>query len=101
MSQRNVRSSSSGPSDHDGSKAAGAKKPTAAQLKWLARGLAQAGGKLPLFDDEGRSVPAATIRACMAAGWAEPWFSNPIKPDWLVCRLTDAGRKAVLSASGK
>jgi hypothetical protein len=36
----------------------------------------------------------------MAAGWAEPWFSNPIKPDWLVCRLTEAGRAAVLSASG-
>jgi hypothetical protein len=25
-------------------------------------------------------------------GWAEPWFSNPLKPDWLVCKLTDTGR---------
>lgn len=101
MSQRNVRSSSVGPADSAGPEAAGAKKPSAAQLKWLARGLTQAGGKLPLFDDEGRTIPPATIRACMAAGWAEPWFSNPIKPDWLVCRLTEAGRKAVLAASGK
>ncbi|WP_293723877.1 hypothetical protein [Stappia sp.] len=36
-----------------------------------------------------------TVRSCVAAGWAEPWFSNPIKPDWLVCRLTEKGREAV------
>jgi len=35
------------------------------------------------------------IRRCLAAGWAEPWFENPIKPDWLVCKLTEAGRIAV------
>ncbi|WP_349357581.1 hypothetical protein [Stappia sp.] len=69
--------------------------PSKAQAAWLARGLDQAGGKLPLFDPEGRRVPEKTIRACLAAGWAEPWFSNPIKPDWLVCRLTDAGRSAL------
>lgn len=100
MSERNARSSRRGAAGPSGPEAPGAKRPSAAQLKWLARGLTQAGGKLPLFDDEGRSVPASTIKACMAAGWAEPWFSNPIKPDWLVCRLTDAGRAAVLSASG-
>ncbi len=71
------------------------KKPTRAQAAWLARGLSQAGGKLPLFDADGRRISEKTIRACMAAGWAEPWFSNPIKPDWLVCRLTDAGRAVV------
>jgi hypothetical protein len=75
------------------------RKPTRAQAAWLARGLSQAGGKLPLFDGDGRRVSEKTIRACMAAGWAEPWFSNPIKPDWLVCRLTDAGR-AVVSKQG-
>ncbi len=66
--------------------------PTDVQKAWLARGLAQPGGKLPLFDDAGRRIDARTIRACIDQGWAEPWFSNPLKPDWLVCRLTDSGR---------
>ena len=51
----------------------------------------------PLFDEEGQEVDARTVRACIAFGWAEPWFANPLKPDWLVCKLTDAGR-AVLAA---
>lgn len=63
---------------------------TAVQKRWLQKGLEQPGGKLPLFDENGRGIPARTIRACIDAGWAEPWFSNPIKPDWLVCRLTPA-----------
>jgi len=66
--------------------------PTEVQLQWLRRGLGQPGGKLPLFDAQGRKVPPHTIRACIDAGWAEPWFKNPVKPDWLVCRLTDDGR---------
>jgi hypothetical protein len=70
-------------------------KPTEAQRRYLARGLAQAGGKLPLFDEHGREYDARTIRACIRAGWAEPWFANPMKPDWLVCKLTDAGRAAL------
>ncbi len=69
-------------------------RPTEAQRRWLARGLEQPGGKLPLFDETGRRVDPRTIRKCVAAGWAEPWFSNPVKPDWLVCKLTYAGRKA-------
>jgi hypothetical protein len=73
---------------------------TAAQKRWLQKGLEQAGGKLPLFDDNGREIPARTIRSCIDAGWAEPWFSNPIKPDWLVCKLTPAAIKA-LTASQK
>lgn len=73
--------------------------PTAAQKRWLQKGLDQAGGKLPLFDDEGRQIPARTIRSCVAAGWAEPWFSNPIKPDWLVCKLTAAGAKVAGASS--
>lgn len=81
----------------DTSKAA---SPSAVQKRWLSKGLDQAGGKLPLFDDVGREVSPRTIRACIAAGWAEPWFSNPIKPDWLVCKLTAKGMK-VLSATGK
>ncbi|PVB59302.1 hypothetical protein DCO57_23025 [Labrenzia sp. 011] len=71
---------------------------TAAQKRWLLKGLDQPGGKLPLFDSSGREIPARTIRACIDAGWAEPWFSNPIKPDWLVCKLTPAAID-VLSAS--
>ena len=69
--------------------------PTPAQRAWLARGLDQPGGKLPLFDDNGRRVDPRTIRRCIDAGWAEPWFRNPVKPDWLVCKLTAAGRALV------
>ena len=54
----------------------------------------QAGGKLPLFDLDGQDVDAAIVRRCVERGWAEPWFNNPLKPDWLVCKLTDAGRRA-------
>jgi hypothetical protein len=70
---------------------------SAVQRAWLRRGLAQAGGKLPLFDANGRRVDPRTIRSCIENGWAEPWFHNPLKPDWLVCRLTDAGRVAAES----
>jgi hypothetical protein len=35
------------------------------------------------------------VRACIAHGWAEPWFGNPLKPDWLVCKLTEKGRRAL------
>jgi hypothetical protein len=24
-----------------------------------------------------------------------PWVQNPIKPDWLVCRLTEAGYRVL------
>ena len=66
--------------------------PTDVQKAWLVRGLTQPGGKLPLFDDAGKRIDTRTIRACIDQGWAEPWFANPLKPDWLVCRLTDSGR---------
>ena len=67
-------------------------RPSTAQRRWLERGLDQAGGKLPLFDEEGRDIDPRTIKSCIRNGWAEPWIANPIKPDWLVCRLTPAGR---------
>lgn len=67
-------------------------RPTPTQLAWLRRGLEQPGGKLPLFDANGKRVSERTVRACIAQGWAEPWFENPIKPDWLVCKLTETGR---------
>jgi hypothetical protein len=71
------------------------KLPTAAQRAWLKRGLDQAGGKLPLFDLKGQRVDPRTIRSCIENGWAEPWFHNPLKPDWLVCKLTPSGRVIV------
>ena len=58
----------------------------------MRRGLEQAGGKLPLFDRNGQRVSERTVRSCIDKGWAEPWFANPLKPDWLVCKITDAGR---------
>jgi hypothetical protein len=72
--------------------------PTLPELLYLRRGLTQAGGKLPLFDLDGQSVPTAVVQRCLRLGWAQPWFRNPLKPDWLVCRLTDAGRRLVMKA---
>ncbi|BBF91816.1 hypothetical protein [Blastochloris tepida] len=72
-----------------------APRPTEAQRRYLMRGLGQAGGKLPLFDADGREVPHKTIEACIAHGWAERWIANPVKPDWLVCRLTAAGYRVL------
>jgi len=69
--------------------------PTRAQEKWLVRGLSQAGGKLPLFDENGKRISERTVRSCLAKGWAEPWFENPIKPNWLICKLTETGRHLV------
>ena len=70
-------------------------KPSKTQSEWLSRAITQPGGKLPLFDKYGQKIGESTVRSCIEKGWAEPWFSNPIKPDWLVCKITDAGRKAV------
>ena len=67
-------------------------KPSHTQIKWLLRGLEQSGGKLPLFDSLGQRISSQTINSCLKQGWVEPWFKNPIKPDWLVCKLTKAGR---------
>ena len=81
------------PCKHDDSADAVESRASAAQKDWLRRGLDQPGGKLPLFDRDGQRMHPGTVRACMQRGWAEPWFDNPLKPDWLVCKLTDAGRR--------
>ncbi len=73
----------------------GVSKLSAAQRDWLLRGLSQPGGKLPLFNRDGQKISDRTIKSCIRQGWAEPWFENPIKPDWLVCKLTDSGRRAL------
>jgi hypothetical protein len=57
--------------------------------------LDQPGGKLPIFDREGQRIDRKTIESCLERGWAEPWFANPIKPDWLICRLTRTGYEAI------
>lgn len=75
-------------------------RPTAAQAAYLRRGLGETGGKLPLFDRDGQRYRAQTIRTCITQGWAKPWFSNSIIPDWLVCRLTKAGRAVVAEVPG-
>ncbi len=69
--------------------------PTPAQRRYLKRGLNQPGGKLPLFDMDGQQIKDQTIRSCIKKGWCKPWGRNPIKPDWLVCKLTPAGRKVI------
>lgn len=79
------------PSGHHEDTNKAAVRPTVPQRRYLERGLDQPGGKLPLFDCDGREVPIKTIEACLAHGWAESWTRNPIKPEWLVCRLTPAG----------
>jgi hypothetical protein len=75
-------------------------RPSEAQRRYLERGLVQPGGKLPLFDADGREVPRKTIESCVAHGWAAPWFDNPLKSDWLVCRLTPEGYAVLGLAKG-
>lgn len=70
-------------------------RPSRAQKAWLRRGLDQPGGKLPLFNRDGQEYSSRTIKSCIEQGWAEPWFNNPLKPDWLVCKLTESGRLIV------
>lgn len=72
--------------------------PTTAQRGYLARGLTEPGGKLPLFDRKGREIARKTVESCLARGWAEPWFDNPLKPDWIVCRLTEDGYRILGAA---
>lgn len=69
--------------------------PSAAQRRYLERGLREPGGKLPLFDRNGREIDPRTVRSCIERGWAAPWFDNPLKPDWLICKLTPAGFAAL------
>lgn len=71
----------------------GGNSPSLHEVLYLRRGLTQPGGKLPLFDLDGQAVDPRMVRHCLALGWAEPWFNNPLKPDWLVCKLTEHGRR--------
>jgi hypothetical protein len=53
-------------------------RPSEAQRRYLERGLIEPGGKLPLFDRDGQEIPHRTVETCIAHGWAEPWFENPL-----------------------
>ena len=88
---RVLSAKSDSPARHDANTNTAGVRPSVAQRRYLERGLEQPGGKLPLFDRDGREVPRKTVESCITHGWAEPWSRNPIKPDWLVCRLTAAG----------
>jgi hypothetical protein len=72
-------------------------QPSLPELFYLRRGLSQPGGKLPLFDLDGQVIAPEVVQACLDKGWAEPWFNNPLKPDWLVCKLSEAGRRLAAS----
>ena len=69
-----------------------AAKLSASERAYLSAGLKQPGGKLPLFDNRGQEIEPSLIKACIKKGLAERWFANPLKPEWLVCRLTETGR---------
>lgn len=71
-------------------------QPSEEQRRWLRMGLHQAGGKLPLYDEQGNRISHAVITSCEQAGWAEPWAANPTRSKWQVCRLTEAGRNGLL-----
>ena len=71
------------------------RKPTQPQREWLERGLSEPGGKLPLFDYRGQKISSRTVESCVKYGWAEPWFNNPIKPDWQVCKITILGKNVL------
>ena len=64
-----------------------------AESNYLKQGLKQPGGKLPLFDGRGQEISSAVIKSCLKKGLAERWFANPLKPDWLICRITEKGRQ--------
>jgi hypothetical protein len=73
--------------------------PTAAEAAYMRPGLEQPGRKLPLFDAQARPVRARVVHTCLARGWAERWFANPMAPEWLVCRLTDKGVRALVGSA--
>jgi hypothetical protein len=70
-------------------------EPSEAQRRYLQRGLAQPGGKLPLFDETGREIPRRTVETCIDHGWVEAFVRNPVRPEFQVCRLTAAGYRAL------
>jgi hypothetical protein len=48
----------------------------------------------------GARFRAKSSNHALTYGWAEPWFDNPLKADWLVCKLTLDGYQALNRAPG-
>jgi hypothetical protein len=83
---------------------AGGIRPSEAQRRYLERGLTQPGGKLPLFDREGREVSKKTVESCVAHGWATPLDAQPYQAGLAGLpphpgRLSSARRQAAFRAS--
>ena len=76
------------------------RRPDNAARRYLSKGLGSAGNKLPLFDADGQLTKAETVKKCVERGWAEPWFTGEVEPDWPVHRLTAEGL-AVLTRRGE
>jgi hypothetical protein len=76
------------------------RRPDAAARRYLSKGLASPGNKLPLFDADGQRTKAETVRKCVEKGWAETWFTGQAEPDWPVHRLTAEGL-AILTRPGE
>ncbi len=59
---------------------------------WLSGGLNRADSRLALFDQFGEPIDPNIVKSAIEKGLAEPWFSSPMRPQWMVCRLTSQGR---------
>jgi len=64
----------------------------AEMLNWLRGGMTREDGRLALFDQFADPVEKSLIKTAVAAGYAEPWFASPMRPQWTVFRLTRNGR---------
>lgn len=62
-------------------------------IAWLYTGATNREGRLALFDDTGQRIDKTIQQIAISQGWAEGWFANPMRPDWMVCRLTPSGRR--------
>lgn len=71
---------------------------TPADRRLLVRALRHPGGKLPMFRG-GRRVPLTVYRKLGDMGLARTWFPDPLRRNWSIYRLTEAGR--VLAAEIK
>ena len=61
--------------------------------EWLRGGQARDDGRLALFDQFGEPIDRKVVKTAIASGFAEPWFANPMRPQWTVCRLTAKGHE--------
>jgi hypothetical protein len=62
-------------------------------LAWLKTGVNNPEGRLSLFDGGGQRIDGKIQRFAIQSELAEGWFANPMRPDWMVCRLTERGRR--------